>query len=349
MRELFLVLGPLLNESLSAAIAIISGSFFLYSLVRDIGNRVARAFSVLLLFVTLTYIGDLGVSFSGASMASAEAWLRFQWIGIAFTPAAYVHISDAILSMTGLPSRGRRRWAVRFLYVLAVTFLVLVVTTDVIVRAPVADPAPHFQPGPAFGVFLAYFLGSVGFSMWFTIRARRRALTLASRRRMSYMLATHLAPALAVFPFLLVSGSAALSPALFYAILMLADAVLAVMLTFMAYVMAFMGSLLPDRSIKSQMLQFFLRGPVVAIATLALIVWVPRAGAVLGLPGQAVMPFLVVAMILFLQWTITIVRPHLERWLIYVDDQSEIRRIRELEDRLLTAADFYQLLDSILI
>src|SRR5438874_1229652 len=130
MDALFLRLGPLLNESLSAAIAIISGSFFLYSLVKDINNRVARAFSALLFFVTVTYIGDLGVSFAGGSMRAAEVWLRFQWLGIAFAPAAYVHLSDAILAMTGLVSRGRRRWGVRFLYVAAMAFFVIVQMTD---------------------------------------------------------------------------------------------------------------------------------------------------------------------------------------------------------------------------
>lgn len=348
MTELFLRLGPLLNESLSAAIAIISGSFFLYSLVKDIRNRVARSFSALLFFVTITYIGDLGVSFSGGRLDAAETWLRFQWIGIAYMPATYVHLSDAILTMTGLPSRGRRRWGVRFLYIMATIFLVMVLTTDWLVRSPTLNPAPHFQPGPLFTVFLLYFISSVVVSFWFTIRARRRTLTVATRRRMTYLLLTYPAPALAVFPFLLVSGPAKLSPALFYGILMIADALLAVTLTFMAYVMAFFGSLLPDRVVKSQMLQFFLRGPIVAIATLALIIWVPRTEAILNLPAREVMPFLVVTAILSLQWAITILRPRLERWLIYTGDQAEYRRMQDLGDRLLTEADFHQLLDAIL-
>lgn len=348
MDELFLRLGPLLNESLSATIAIISGSFFLYSLVKDIRNRVARAFSALLFFVTITYIGDMGVSFAGNRIGSVETWLRFQWLGIAFAPAAYVHVSDAILEMTGLASRGRRRWGVRFLYLAATVFFLLVALSDAIVRDVDPDPAPHFLAGSWFWLFMVYFVSSVIVSLFFVIRARRRSLTASSRRRMTYLLLTYPAPAIAVFPFLLVSGNTALSPALFYGVLMLADVVLAVMLTFMAYVMAFFASLLPDRAIKSQMLQFFLRGPVVAIAILAIIVWVPRAGAVLGLPGEEVMPFLAVAAILFLQWTITLIRPKLEEWLIYVHDQREISRIRQLENRLLTAADFKQLLDSIL-
>ncbi|HEC22632.1 MAG TPA: hypothetical protein ENI95_06925, partial [Chloroflexi bacterium] len=342
MSNLLVSLAPLINQSLSAAIAIITASFFLYSLVRDIHNRVARTFSALLFFVLITYIGDLGVSYS-ENLEAAVPWLRFQWLGIAFTPATYVHLSDAILTMTGLPSRGRRRWAVRSLYVVAAIFLLLVLQTDLVVRDPLPAPAPHFTPGPLFSVFVAYFVGSLIASLWFVIRARNRTLTAATRRRMTYLLIPYPAPALAVFPFLLISGRTLASPALFYGVLIIVDAVLAVMLTFMAYPLAFFGTLLPDRLVKARMLQFFLRGPVVAIAVSGVIVWVPQAGEVLGLPGEEVMPFFAVATILFLQWTITLVRPHLERWLIYTGDQAEIRRIQELEARLLTGTDFQQL------
>ncbi len=329
------------------AIAIIAGSFFLYSLAHDIGNRVAWSFSVLLFFVLVTYIGDLGVSYSN-SLSFAAFWLRFQWIGIAFTPAAYVHLSHNILTLTGLPSRGRRRWGVRFLYFSAAVFLVLVFSTDLIVRDPLPEPAPHFQIGPVFWLFAVYFVSSVTLSLWFVVRARRRSLVEASRRRMSYLLFTYLAPALAVFPFLLISGSSLTSHAVFYGTLIIVDAVLSVMLTLMAYALAFFGSLQPDRLTKVQMLQFFLRGPVVAIAALAVLIWVPRAGAVLGLPGDDITPLLTVTVILLLQWVITQARPRLERWLVYTGDQHEIRSIQQIEERLLTGADFRQLLDMIL-
>lgn len=339
-------IGALLNQNLSAAIAIISGSFLLHSLSKDIRNRVALAFSVLLLFVTITYIGDVGVSYSD-SLETAAQWLRFQWIGIAFVPAAYVHLSDEILSMTGAVSRGRQR-LVWYLYVLALIFLVLVAGSGWLVRDPIAEPAPHFQAGPLFWIFVAYFVGATLLSMAFLVRARRRVLTQATHRRLTYLLTPYLAPGLAVFPFLLVAAPPLQSPLVFYAVLIVADLVLALMLTFMAYPLAFFGTLLPDRLVKAQMLQFFLRGPVVAIAALAVIIWVPRAGAFLGLPGDQVMPLLTVTVILCLQWAITWIRPALERILIYTGDQAEIRRIQEMETRLLTGADFRQLLDVIL-
>ena len=280
MTRLLISAGPLINQSLSAAIATIAASFFLYSLVKDIGNQVARAFSALLFFVLVTYIGDLGVSLT-EDLRVAEAWLRFQWLGIAFVPAAYVHVSHAILTMTGLKSRGRRRWSVRLLYVLATVFLALVLFSNLLVRDVHPEPAPHFQPGPVFWVFVAYFVSAVVISFWFVLRARRRTLTHHTHRRLNGLLFTYVAPALSAFPFLLISGQTMNSPVVFYGLLILVDAFLAATLSYMAYSMSFIGSLMPERLIKAGMLQFFLRGPVVGIAALAVIVWVPRAGGVL--------------------------------------------------------------------
>ncbi len=343
--QLFVANADLINQSLSAAIAIITGSFFLYSLFSDFGNRVARSFSLLLLFVTITYIGDLGVAYSSA--ASAESWLRFQWLGIAWVPAAYLHLSHAILEMTGTPSRGRRRSTVSLSYVVAAIFLVMVLLTPWVVSTLATEPAPHFQPGSLFWVFFAYFSGASALSFWFIIRAWRRTMLMSNRRRLAYLLVVWVAPGLSVFPFLLISGRALTSPTIFYGILIIVDSMLAVMLAIMAYSLAFVGNLLPDRLIKARMLQFFLRGPVVAIVTLGVIVWMPRAGNFLGLPGDEIMPIAAVMVILFLQWVITLIMPWLERWLVY-SGEAEIRRIQQVEQRLLTGTDFKQLLDTIL-
>lgn len=346
--EFLIAVGRLINQSLSAAIAVIAGSTFLYVLSRNIRNRLTWSVSGLLLFVTITFIGDLGVSYS-SELSDAEVWLRFQWAGIAFVPAAYVHVSHSLLELTGRPSRGRRRSLAAGLYVLAFAFFVLGISGESLVSGVVAEPAPHLGAGPLFWLFVPYFAGSVLASMLFIVRARRRSLTRPMRRRMTWLLLPYAAPALAVFPFLVLSAPSIINrPLVFNAVLAFVDTALAVMLVAMAYPLLFFTSLLPDRLVKAQMLQFLLRGPLVAIAALAVIIWVPRAGRVLGLPGEEVMPFLAVGTILLLQWSVTLLRPPLERLLIYTGDQVEIRQIQELERRLLTGTDFKQLLESIL-
>lgn len=338
----------LVNQSLSATIAIIAGAFFLYSLATNIRNRVAWAFSAMLLFVTITYLGDLGVSYS-TQLSDAEVWLRFQWAGIAFVPATYVHLSHTLLELTGLHSRGRRRRSATITYMLAFLFFVLGVTTDVMVAGVVAEPAPHLQAGPVFWLFVLYFASAVLTSLSFVIRARRRNLTSSSRRRMTLLLLPYAAPALAVFPFLVVGSPILLNrPLVFNLVLAVVDIALVFMIISMAYTLAFFVSLQPDRLVKAQMLQFLLRGPLVATVALAVIIWVPRAGRFLGLPGEEVMPFIAVAVILLLQWGITVIRPPLERLLIFTGDEADVQRIRDLERRLLTATDYKQVLESIL-
>jgi hypothetical protein len=72
------------------------------------------------------------ISFTGESVSSAlsdpnslEIWLRLEWLGTVFLPAAYLHFSDALLETTGRPSRGRRRAAVRFTYLVSAGFAAL--------------------------------------------------------------------------------------------------------------------------------------------------------------------------------------------------------------------------------
>ena len=107
MYQLSLTALLLLNELLSIGNTITAFSLLLYALTFNLRDRVARAFALLLATVTIAYFGDVlaGSSFPDGEI---EMWLRLQWVGISFVPATYMHLSDALLSSTGRPSRGRR-------------------------------------------------------------------------------------------------------------------------------------------------------------------------------------------------------------------------------------------------
>src|SRR5688500_13925855 len=122
------------NQILTAGIAITAFSLLLYSLTFNLRDRVARAFAGLLFFVTVVYFCEAVAN--GASAASVALWLRLQWLGIAFIPVAYLHFSDALLATVGQPSRGRRRLAIRLLYVMGGSFLVAALLTDTLVYDP---------------------------------------------------------------------------------------------------------------------------------------------------------------------------------------------------------------------
>jgi hypothetical protein len=153
--------------------------------------------------VMLVYLGDL-LLFSVPNMAAAERWLRFQWIGIAFAPAAYLHFSDALLQTTN--ARATWRYVVtRASYLLSSLFLAGALWTNwVVTDGVLTQRAPHLRAGPAFGLYLIFFAGSLIWGGANLAWARRRCLTSTSRRRMTYLMASFAAPALGVFPYLLI-------------------------------------------------------------------------------------------------------------------------------------------------
>ncbi len=100
-----------LNRALSSAIVILAFSLLVYILTHNFRSTVARSFSALLACLCITYLGDVAL-YETTSLVDAITWLKVQWVGIAFTPAAYLHFSDALLRTTHSLS-NLRRWAVR--------------------------------------------------------------------------------------------------------------------------------------------------------------------------------------------------------------------------------------------
>ena len=336
------------NQVLTAGIAITAFSLLLYALTFNLRDRVARAFAALLAFVTVVYFFDaIG---STAPAATVEAWLRLQWLGIVFVPVGYLHFSDALLATTGQPSRGRRRNSIRVLYVTAIVFLVAAFFTDIVVHdARVEAHAARLEAGPLFPVFMAYFIGSLSWAGWNFIRAYRRTQTSTSRRRMLYLMASAAAPAIGTFPFLLLAGQVAgLHPLIFWIIAVLSNVAVTLLLVVMAYAVAYYGVVLPDRVVKARLFQWLLRGPVVASTVLAVLFAVNRLGPQIAGYDPRLLPVILVAVLLLLQFAINLVRLPLERVLFYGAEREELRRLQALQERLVTSGDLRQYLEALL-
>ena len=74
-----------LNRVFEAGIAITALSLFLRALTFNLRDRVSRAFAVILACIMVSSAGE---AVSGSLSANVEFWLRFQWVGIIFLPAA---------------------------------------------------------------------------------------------------------------------------------------------------------------------------------------------------------------------------------------------------------------------
>jgi hypothetical protein len=85
-----------INQILTAGIAITAFSLFLYSLSFNLRDRVARSFAIILLCVVIVFTAE-SLQDNTVSVQTLDLLLRLQWFGLTFLPAAYLHLSDALL------------------------------------------------------------------------------------------------------------------------------------------------------------------------------------------------------------------------------------------------------------
>jgi hypothetical protein len=338
----------LANRILSSAVLITAFSLVVYLLRRNLRSGVARAFSLLLVFVMIVYLGDAAIL--GATQSDATlTWLKLQWFGIAFMPSAYLHFSDALLNATSSVSRWRRL-AVRLSYLGSGAALLLILFTPWMAREGVAanHSLPRLEPGPLFWVFAAYFFAVVVAGAANINRARRRCMTSASRRRMGYLTISFAAPALGVFPYMLLATlPASLPEPALLTILLLGNVGVLLMVVVMAYAVAYFGAFTPDRVVKYSLIEYLLRGPFTASLVLVILVTVPRIESIFGISGDLFTLGASVTTIILMQMAINLARPLLNR-LVYREDLEEVSWLQVLDQRLLTPSDLAQFLENVL-
>ncbi|MFQ5610521.1 MAG: histidine kinase N-terminal 7TM domain-containing protein [Anaerolineae bacterium] len=338
----------LLDEVTASAIAIFAFSLLLYLFVYNFRSPVSLASMALLACICITYAGDVAL-FQADSLASARPWLQFQWIGIAFTPAAYLHFSDALLRTTNAFSK-LRRWAVAAGYAIGFILIPLAIWTELLVRDGFYLPAiTQFQAGPLFWLFTLYFFATVIWGVRNIQYARQRCLTSASRQRMTLLAISFAAPALGVFPYMLLANREPAVPSLaLLLVLLLANLGLGAMLTIMTYSVAFFGVFSPERVVKHNLVSFLTRGPLVATLVIFIVLALPKNERLLGLPRDAILLITIVIVMVASQLVLNLAKPLINR-LIHPRDRAEIAWIRALDHRLLTTTDVQQALENVLL
>ncbi len=338
-----------INQILTAGIAITAFSLFLYSFSFNLRDRVARSFAIILLCVVVVFTSE-ALESSSQSLDIISLFLQLSWIGIIFLPPAYLHLSDALLVTSGIPSRGLRRWLVWLMYLVSAGFLLLL-ALGYLLGPMVMDgqPAPHLQRTLWTEIFTAYYI-AIMLVAWVNFsRAYQNTLTRSGRRRMLYLLAGATAPALGSFPYLLYgSALAGAHPYLFWGIAVTANLLVGALIVIMAYAVAFFGVSWPDRVVRSRLFKWLMRGPVTASITLGVMTIVRRLGELFGVVYSGAVPASMVATVLLLEHTITLVAPLWDRLIFYGRDRDDLALLQSLEDRLITQNDLRQFLEAVL-
>lgn len=337
------------SQILTAGVAITAFALLLYALSFNLRDRVARSFAVILACVVVVFTAE-SLGSTAIEPWLTNLWLRLQWVGIIFLPPAYLHFSDSLLTTTGQPSRGRRRFAVRMVYI--ASFLLLILLPTNILLGPVVlnqPPAPHLRSTLLTDFFTFYYLVIMGLSWFNFARAYLRTTTPTSRRRMAYLVIGALAPALGSFPYLLFgSNLASRHQITFWAIVFISNLLVGALIVIMAYSTAFFGVAWPDRVVKSRLFKWIMRGPVTAILTLAVATIVRRAGETIGFVYTALVPIAMAATILLSEFLITLFAPLGEKWLFYGKDREELGALNRIGNLFLSRNDLRQFLETIL-
>jgi hypothetical protein len=333
---------------LSAAVLIVAFSLLAYIALQNWHTSIARALCVLLAGVVIVYGGDVLLG-QAERDSTIQFLLRAQWLGIVCVPAGYIHLSDALLSYSGLPMRGRQ-WLVGMGYALSLIFFGLALSGDLLLRGGIArGPLAQFGAGPLFWLFALYFAATSLGGMWAVFRVRQLALTPTLRRRLTYLGATFLAPGLAVFPYLVIAGTYdTLSNALVLLVAALGSAGVAILITIMVYSIAFQGLLLPDRLIKQDFIRWGLYGPFVGVTIILFLRSTPVLARWVGLPAATLITFGVMIMTVLMPIFVSKAKPYLDA-LVYRQDRAEIDYLRTLPRNTFTYADLRSLLENTLV
>ncbi len=340
----------LLNRITVTGILVTAFALVIYIGLYNRRSPIARDYAIVLACVLGVYLGDLLAQMSELDPRtdSTELWLRLQWIGIAFVPAASLGLSDSLLRATG-ESSPLRRLAVRIGYLIgAGTFALVLVTALIATPGVSTEGLTHLTPGPLFYPFTLYYFGSVAWATYNVFEARRRSLTATSKRRMTYFAMAFAAPAFGMFPYLLPVGWPTVFPRLLpWIAILVVNMGVGAAITFMGYTVAYFGASAPDRVIKRRMVKYLIRGPLTAAAVITALVLSTRVERWLDLPGIFIGLVAAATIILMVQWFIDIVQPTLDR-LIAGDDAEEVRRLQQFSARLMTTSDLTQYLENIL-
>lgn len=346
MINLSLVLETL-NQILYAAAAITAIALLMYTTGFNFKDRIVQTFALILLCVVLIYTGETVAAVSN-NPEFIQLWLQLKWIGLVMLPAVYLHFSDALLTVSGRPSRGRRKTLVWLTYLITGAAAILIffgITTGGLSseKAPMYYLARN-QLTFFFGVFYIIVMAMVSYNL---IRAMIRTATKTGLRRMIYLLAGAAAIAFSSIIFLFHGNSwFSIHPHWFWFFSILASLVTIFFMVVMTYTVSFFGLLWTDRQIKSRLFRWLLRGPFTAALVLGLTTVARRYGELLGDSYIYYVPMVMVGGTLLLQYAINIFSPYIEKSFFWGDDRKDLETIQSLQDRMLTTRDLYQFLET---
>jgi hypothetical protein len=95
----------ILSQIFTAGVAITAIALLMYSSGFNLKDKLSRTFVIVMATLALMFTTETIANISN-SPELIQLWLQIRWAAMAMLPAAYFHFSDALLTITGRPSRG---------------------------------------------------------------------------------------------------------------------------------------------------------------------------------------------------------------------------------------------------
>lgn len=338
-----------ISDILTAGVAIVAFSLFIHSWTFHLKDSVTKTFTLVLLAIVIIFGTDSFITVI-QEINLLRLVIKIHWLGLILMPTAYFLFSDALLTLTGKPSKGKRKIAGGISILLSMGFAGLLLTDLLVGRLVFSGlPAPYLERTIFNDLFTFFFFGVLAFSWYNFIRTYKRTLTRFSQRRMLYLIISAIGPAVGSFPYLLYGSKfAAQSQTLFWLLSIIANGIAASSIIGMTYSVSFFGFSWPDRVIKSRLFRWVMRGPITASLTLGLTTIISRLGRQYGFDSSTIIVVVMVASIVSFEYVVTLFAPVWERLFFLGDERQELEKIRALEERLLTTNDIRQFLELIL-
>jgi len=347
--EGFLLFLKAISDVITAGVAIISFSLLIYVITFKLHDRVTWTFTLLLACIVIIFGADAFIT-TTYQQDELLRILRIQYIGLILLPTSFFFFSDALLTITGKPSRGKRRVMGYAAILISILFCVLLFNGTLFSEVNTANfPAPYIERTISHDYFSGFYVIMMVFSWYNFIRSLNRTSTKTSRRRMVYLITSAVGPALGSFPYLLYGSSFAANNAMvFWMLSILAYLFVSFSIIGMTYTVSFFGFPWPDRVIKSRLFKWIMRGPITASLALGVTTLTSRLGTQLNINVSSLIVLGMVATIVLFEYFVTVFSPIWERLFFNGSDREELTKIRMLEDRLLTKNDLEQFLELIL-
>ncbi len=337
-----------LYQILTAGVSITAIALLMYATNFNFRDRIVLTFGLILICVFLIYSGETLAAVAN-DPDTITLFLQIKWTGLVLLPAAYLHFSGELLTLTGRPSRGRRRRMEILIYGVSIIGVVMVWAGIIVGRlAPTRQPMAYLVRNDVTFGFGLYYLLVMAMASYNLVRAYLRGKTASTKRRLLYLLAGAAAPALSAIIFMFHGNLFfAQYPDIFWVVSSLGAGLTVLFIILMAYVVSFFGVTWTDRIIRNRLFRWLLRGPFVAAITLGSTTIVRRIGAELGDPYIAYVPLVMVGSIIVLEFLINVFSPKVEQWLFKDGEQEDLKVIQTLNERMLTMTDLQQFLETV--